>query len=100
MAIKDPVMTSRAQSIEARLRGSKPPPWLLIHGDEQLVHIETADSIRAWLRPLGFNEREVVEVDRSFKLEQLDSFFLSISKISSSFFVIVKYLSHSFTSMV
>jgi len=72
MAIKDPVMTSRAQSIEARLRGSKPPPWLLIHGDEQLVHIETADSIRAWLRPLGFNEREVVDMDRSFKLDGLE----------------------------
>ncbi|MFM9039130.1 MAG: DNA polymerase III subunit delta [Betaproteobacteria bacterium] len=65
-------MTSKAQSIETRLRGSKPPPWLLIHGDEQLVHIETADSIRAWLRPLGFSEREVIEVDRSFKLEQLE----------------------------
>lgn len=59
-------------NFEKRLQGAKPPPWLLIHGEEPLLHIEVADSVRAWLRSLGFTEREVIAVDRFFKLEQLE----------------------------
>jgi DNA polymerase-3 subunit delta len=65
-------MKPDAQSLQIRLQGAKPPAWLLIHGEEQLLHLEAADCIRAWLRALGFTERDIIEVDRFFKLEQLE----------------------------
>ncbi|NBP37284.1 MAG: DNA polymerase III subunit delta [Betaproteobacteria bacterium] len=65
-------MKPNAQSLESRLQRAKPPAWLMIHGEEKLLQIEAADRIRAWLRSLGFTDRDVIEVDRFFKLEQLE----------------------------
>lgn len=64
-------MKNQEAGLQARLQGLKPPAYLLIHGDELLLQLEIADSIRAWLRSAGFTGRERVEVDRHFKLEQL-----------------------------
>lgn len=61
-----------ARDLADRLAKAKPPAWLLIHGDEMLLRIEAADAVRAWGRSLGFDEREVVQVDRYFKVESLD----------------------------
>jgi DNA polymerase-3 subunit delta len=61
-----------ARELADRLAKAKPPAWLLIHGDEMLLKIEAADAVRAWGRQVGFDEREVLLVDRYFKVESLD----------------------------
>ena len=67
------VATTRTpQALAQRLAKAQPPPWLLIHGDEILLRIEAADTVRAWARTRGLDEREVLSVDRYFKVESLD----------------------------
>lgn len=59
-------------TLAARLARMKPPAWLLVHGDEMLLRIEAADAVRVWAREIGLDEREVLHVDRSFKVENLE----------------------------
>ena len=65
-------MRKSPQDLKQRWQASKPPAWVLIHGEETLLQLEAADEIRSWLRPLGFTERQIIEVDRHFKLAQLE----------------------------
>ncbi len=43
----------------------------MVTGEEPLLHAESCDAIRAWLRQAGFTEREVMEVDAGFAWERL-----------------------------
>lgn len=47
------------------------PPCVWIHGDEPLQQLEAADLVRERARAAGFAERQVFQVDRSFKPEAL-----------------------------
>lgn len=46
-------------------------PVYLISGDEPLQHMEACDQIRATARLRGFNERQVLEVERGFNWDSL-----------------------------
>jgi len=46
-------------------------PLYLLHGDEPLLVLETADAIRAAARAQGFDEREVLVAGPGFRWEQL-----------------------------
>lgn len=47
------------------------PTLIWLHGEEPLLQIEAADALRAHARAQGFDEREVVTVDRSLKADRL-----------------------------
>ncbi len=47
------------------------PPLVWVHGDEPLLVIEATDLTRAAMRAAGYLERQVFEVDRSFRLDAL-----------------------------
>src|SRR5215470_3522849 len=42
-------------------------PLYVVHGDETLVVLETADRIRAAARAAGFDQREIFVADAGFK---------------------------------
>ena len=46
-------------------------PVYLVHGDEPLLVMETADAIRAFFRDNGYSEREVYNVDATFEWDLL-----------------------------
>lgn len=47
------------------------PPLVWVHGDEPLIVMEATDTARSAMRAVGYNEREVIAVERGFKVEQL-----------------------------
>ncbi len=55
--------------MSASLTQASPLIWL--HGEEALLQIEAADGLRAHARAQGFDEREVITVDRSLKADRL-----------------------------
>jgi DNA polymerase-3 subunit delta len=63
-------MQVRAESLEAALARRR-PPVVWIHGDETLLRMEAADTVRAALRADGFEERKVFDVERGFRIETL-----------------------------
>lgn len=54
-------------------------PLYVVHGDEPLLVIEAADAIRAAARAQGFDEREVMVVDATFRWDDL---FLAAGNLS------------------
>ena len=63
-------MQLRADALDAHL--SKPlAPLYVIASDEHLLALEAADKIRRAARAQGLTEREVLQVDRSFKWGEL-----------------------------
>jgi DNA polymerase-3 subunit delta len=65
-------MKTRAEQLSAQLqRLATPLPVFMVTGEEPLLHAESCDAIRAWLRQAGFTEREVMEVDAGFAWERL-----------------------------
>ncbi|MGB6055260.1 MAG: DNA polymerase III subunit delta [Burkholderiaceae bacterium] len=63
-------MQLRPDALPAHL--AKPlAPLYVISSDEHLLALEAADAIRRAARAQGFSEREVLQVDRSFKWSQL-----------------------------
>lgn len=65
-------MKVRAEQLAAQLkRQQQALPVYLVTGDEPLLCGECIDAIRAHLRQLGFNEREVMHVDASFSWDAL-----------------------------
>jgi DNA polymerase-3 subunit delta len=63
-------MQLRAEALEAHL--SRPlGPLYVITSDEHLLALEAADKIRGVARAQGVTEREVLQVDRSFKWGEL-----------------------------
>ncbi len=68
----------RAEQLEAQL--AKPlAPVYLIHGDEPLLSIEAADSIRVAARKAGFTQRSVLIAERGFKWGELHTAGASMS---------------------
>jgi DNA polymerase-3 subunit delta len=63
-------MQLRAEQLDSHLKGSLAPLYVL-HGDEPLLVIEAADSIRTAARARGFTEREVLVVTQYFKWSAL-----------------------------
>jgi DNA polymerase-3 subunit delta len=55
----------RAEQVESHLSRNFAPAWL-IHGDEPLLVLESADAVRAAARKRGHAEREVHFVERGF----------------------------------
>lgn len=60
------------------------PPLVWIHGDEPLLVIESADLARRALREAGYQERQVFDVDRSFRLEALVAETRALSLFASN----------------
>ena len=65
-------MQVRAESLEPAL-ARRVPSIVWIHGDEALLQLEAADTVRAALRADGIEERQVFNVDRSFRIEALQA---------------------------
>ncbi|MCS3903962.1 DNA polymerase-3 subunit delta [Methylohalomonas lacus] len=63
-------MRLKAEQLSAHLRKGLAPVYL-VSGDEPLQHMETCDAIRAAARAQGFNERQVLEVERGFNWDSL-----------------------------
>lgn len=71
-------MKIKTEQLASNLKkGSFPLIWL--SGDEPLLMMESADMVRAHCRDLGFAEREIFDVDRSFNW---DSFLQSGGNLS------------------
>ncbi len=60
------------------------PALVWIHGDEPLLVIEATDLARGAMRGAGFQERQVFEADRSFRLEALVAEARSLSLFATS----------------
>jgi DNA polymerase III subunit delta len=60
----------KPDQLEAALRRALVPLYV-VHGDEPLLVIETADAIRHAAHGAGFAEREVLHVERNFAWERL-----------------------------
>lgn len=58
-------------------------PLYIIVGDAELLAIESADAIRAAARAIGYAEREVLTVDRSFQWAELRNSAQSLSLFSA-----------------
>lgn len=63
-------MNIRLQDLPNKLQASVLPVYV-VHGDEPLQMGEACDSIRSQLRARGYDERQVMHVDKSFNWEQL-----------------------------
>ena len=63
-------MQVRLDALAAHL-AKRLAPLYVIHGDEHLLAIESADRIRAAARAAGFSERDVLQVDRHFSWSRL-----------------------------
>ena len=63
-------MQVRLDALPAHL-AKRLAPLYVVHGDEHLLAIESADRIRAAARQAGYVERDVLQVDRWFKWNRL-----------------------------
>ena len=71
-------MPLRADQIEAQLAKSLAPLYV-VHGDEPLVALETADAIRAAARRAGHTERKVFIAERGFDWGEFSNAGASLS---------------------
>jgi DNA polymerase-3 subunit delta len=71
-------MQLRAEQLEAHLRRELSPVYV-VHGDEPLIALESADAVRAAARKRGFGDREVLEPGRSFDWSELTHALASLS---------------------
>jgi DNA polymerase III subunit delta len=72
------VATLRADQLEAQLSRGLAPLYV-IHGDEPLASLESADAIRVHARQAGFTERTVLIAERSFKWSEFAAAGASMS---------------------
>ena len=76
-------MQIRLEALDAALRKELAPiSW--VHGDEPLLRIEATDHLRAAMRQSGFQEREVFNVERGFKVDALLAETQALSLFASS----------------
>ncbi|GAA4407325.1 DNA polymerase III subunit delta [Quisquiliibacterium transsilvanicum] len=73
----------RPEALSATL-ARRIPALVWIHGDEPLLVIESTDLARRAMREAGFQERQVFDVDRSFRVEALVAETRSLSLFASS----------------
>jgi DNA polymerase-3 subunit delta len=71
-------MQLRAEQLEAHVAKSLAPVYA-IHGDEALLALEAADTVRAAARKRGFTEREVFEPNRYFDWSEFQHAGASLS---------------------
>jgi DNA polymerase III subunit delta len=82
MALKyDQLMSRLALGEKAN---SQLPQLVWVHGDEALLLLEASDATRASAKAQGVKERQVFEVDRSFKFEALQAELNSLSLFAES----------------
>ena len=72
-SIRFETLMARLGEPNAGRQGSLDPTLIWLHGDEALLQIEAADALRAQARAQGFDEREVITVDRSLKADRLSA---------------------------
>ncbi|MHB8448724.1 MAG: DNA polymerase III subunit delta [Rudaea sp.] len=65
------------------LAGSELKPVYLIAGEEQLLVLEAADTLRARARELGYTEREILDADQYFDWDALARAGASMSLFAS-----------------
>jgi DNA polymerase III subunit delta len=82
MAMKYDQLMSRLQPGERT--GGSLPPVIWVHGEEALLLLEASDATRALARTQGVKERQVFDVDRSFKFEALQAELNSLSLFAES----------------
>src|SRR5882762_8829382 len=75
-------MQLRAEQLHAHLAKSLAPVYA-IHGDEPLLALEAADTVRAAARRQGFSERVVFEPSRSFDWSEFTHATASLSLFAS-----------------
>jgi DNA polymerase-3 subunit delta len=68
----------RAEQLEAHLRRELSAVYV-VHGDEPLIALESADAVRAAARKRGFCERDVLEPGRGFDWSELTHALASLS---------------------
>lgn len=76
----------RLESLDAALRkaqASDLPTLVWVAGDEALLVLEAGDAVRQTARALGYQEREVLTVERGFRIESLLEHTRSLSLFSS-----------------
>jgi DNA polymerase-3 subunit delta len=76
----------RLESLDGVLRKARDtdlPALIWVAGDETLLVLEAADAVRQAARSLGYTEREVLQVDRGFRIETLLEHTQSLSLFSS-----------------
>ncbi|MEP6483802.1 MAG: DNA polymerase III subunit delta [Rudaea sp.] len=76
-------MASSLATFQKQLAGAELKPAYLIAGEEHLLVLEAADAIRARARALGFNERDVLDVDAHFDWDALARAGASMSLFAS-----------------
>jgi DNA polymerase III subunit delta len=79
MQLKPEQLMSRLGTQSADRSSSALPAVVWVHGEEALLVLEAADATREQARRQGVMERQVFEVDRSFKLEALQAELASLS---------------------
>jgi DNA polymerase III subunit delta len=67
------------------------PPLVWVHGEEALLLLEASDATRALARAQGVKERQVFDVDRSFKFEALQAELNSLSLFAESRLIEVRF---------
>lgn len=82
MALKYDQLMSRLAPGERS--NSTLPPIVWVHGEEALLLLEASDATRAMARHQGVKERQVFDVDRSFKFEALQAELNSLSLFAES----------------
>lgn len=70
--------TIKADQLDSQLARGIAPVYV-IHGDEPLLSLEAADSIRAAARSRGFDQREVHQVERGYDWSRLAQSAASLS---------------------
>lgn len=71
-------MSRSADPVSALLRRGL-PPLVVVAGEEPLQHQEAADAVRAAARAQGFDERQILEVERGFDWRQVTEACNSLS---------------------
>ena len=75
-------MQLRSNELDAQLKKGLLPAYV-IHGDEPLLAMESADAVRAAARRAGFTEREVLEPGRGFDWSEFTHATGSLSLFAS-----------------
>ncbi len=76
-------MRLRADQLATKLNRQGLAPIFCISGDEPFQLLESADLIRQFAREKGFDERSVLNVDKSFNWQQLKEISANLSLFSS-----------------
>ncbi len=80
----------RPEALTGRLKSGL-PPVVWIHGDEALFVQEASDAVRARARELQFDERQVLQVERGFRADEIRNEVGSGSLFATSKLVEIRF---------